>query len=260
MTWSAPRAAARSAFAGGTDGRDDGAAERLGDADGDGADAGAAGLHEDGFTRFQFGVVEQHVLDGGVGDAHAGGVVVLDHAGDRDGQARGVIDLLLREAVEVEASHAAGVLAQVLDALAAEPAMTADEGRVGDDAIADASLRHAFAGGHDGRDGFGADGQRQSALGEGHPAEAPDVDVIERHGVDAQRDLAGAGRRRRRHVDNGDLAVPEQAQCLHQRGPARTRQTFWPPKPNELDTMRPTSASRATLGTQSTGMAGSGVL
>ncbi len=38
-----------------------------------------------------------------------------------------------------------------------------------------------------------------------------------------------------------------------------TRQTFCPPKPNELEIACATVASRATFGTQSTGSAGSGV-
>ena len=37
-----------------------------------------------------------------------------------------------------------------------------------------------------------------------------------------------------------------------------TRQTFWPPKPNELEMARVTLASRATFGTTSSGIAGSG--
>ena len=38
--------------------------------------------------------------------------------------------------------------------------------------------------------GFGAYDERQLALGEGHAAPAPDIDVVERHRLDAQRDFA----------------------------------------------------------------------
>ena len=41
---------------------DDGAADRLGHLDRDRADAGAAGMHQDGLARLELGVVEQHVL------------------------------------------------------------------------------------------------------------------------------------------------------------------------------------------------------
>ena len=37
-----------------------------------------------------------------------------------------------------------------------------------------------------------------------------------------------------------------------------TRQVFWPPKPKEFDSTMPTSASRASFGTTSSGIAGSG--
>src|SRR5471030_2324771 len=42
--------------------------------DGDRADAGTAGMHENSFARLEFGVVEQHVLGGAEGDRRAGGV------------------------------------------------------------------------------------------------------------------------------------------------------------------------------------------
>ena len=39
---------------------------------------------------------------------------------------------------------------------------------------------------------------------------------------------------------------------------ASTSETFWPPKPNEFEIAWRTLASRATFGTTSSGMAGSG--
>ena len=99
------------------DGGDDGAAERLRHADGDAADAGAAGVHQDPLARLQLRVVEQHVLDGGVGDRHAGGVAQIDARPARVTTRRaGMVGQILREAVDVEAAHAGDVLAQVLAA------------------------------------------------------------------------------------------------------------------------------------------------
>ena len=46
------------------DGGDDGAADRLRHLDRDGADAGAAGLHQDRLAGLELGVIEQHVLHG----------------------------------------------------------------------------------------------------------------------------------------------------------------------------------------------------
>ena len=76
-------------------------------------------MHQDPFAGFQLRVVEQHVLDGGVGDGDAGGVV-QGHAGrDLHRQPGRVVGQFLGEAVDVEAADAGGVLAQVLAAGAA---------------------------------------------------------------------------------------------------------------------------------------------
>ena len=101
--------------------------------------------------------------------------------------------------------------------------------------------------------------------------------------------LASRGRRWGGDFDKLDLAVADEAERAHARiraaaagrgsggslalaaqrrwrGVAHagsrvmTRQTFWPPKPNELEMTRVTRASRATLGTTSSGIAGSGTL
>src|SRR5713226_1704811 len=56
------------------DGGDDRAADRLRHLDCDGADAGAAGMHEHGLARLELGVVEQHVLHGCKRNRRAGGI------------------------------------------------------------------------------------------------------------------------------------------------------------------------------------------
>ncbi len=63
------------------DRRDHGASDRLGHLDGDGADAGAAGVHEHGLARLQPGIVEQHVLHRRERDRRAGGVAEGDAGG-----------------------------------------------------------------------------------------------------------------------------------------------------------------------------------
>ena len=119
------------------------------------------------------------------------------------------------------------------------------------------------------------------AVGEGHAAPAPDVDVIEADGLDRDLYFAGARRGRRCNIAQLDLAVGdkrERAHRVHRRpgprfGPesrfgeaghagsrAITRQTFCPPKPKELEIARLTHASRATFGTTSSGIAGSATL
>ena len=72
-------------------------------------------------------------------------------------------------------------------------------------AVTPAPTRGDFAG------GLSADHQRQFPLGEGHAAEAPEVEVIERDRLDADLHLAVAGRRRGRHVGKFELAVGDEA-------------------------------------------------
>ena len=78
--------------------------------------------------------------------------------------------------------------------------------------------------------------------------------VGEGHGIAASQQRADHG------GADAAPAADHQGAAGHQPGEAATtRQTFWPPKPKELEIARCTRASRATLGTQSTGSAGSGV-
>ena len=63
--------------------------------------------------------------------------------------------------------------------------------------------------------GFGADDQRQLAFGEGHAAPAPNVDMVERHRLDAERHFAQRRRRGRRQVHRFKAAVLDKLQCAH---------------------------------------------
>src|SRR5580700_1804549 len=74
------------------DGGDHRAADRLGHLDRDGADAGTAGMDEDGLAGLEPRIVEQHVLDGRECDRRTGGVTHR-HPGRRlDDEALGHVD------------------------------------------------------------------------------------------------------------------------------------------------------------------------
>ncbi len=70
-----------------------------------------------------------------------------------------------------------------------------------------------------------------------------------------------AGRDQRADHARADALGPACHENMHGRqagSAAKTRQVFCPPKPKELESTRRTSASRATFGTTSSGMFGSG--
>src|SRR6185437_2881852 len=264
---------------------EDGAAYRLCHPDGGRADAGAAGLHQDAFARLELGVVEQHVLDGGEGDRRASGVAKAHARRHCDDEPCRHVDPIASKAIDVETHHAADIFAQIVTALAAGLADAARQRAVGDDPVAGLKRIDARSNRDDLARRLGADHERQLALGERHAAPAPHIDVVEADGPDRDLDFARAGSRRRRGFKELDLAVAKECErahrplCLRSGGSgwgipravdrwrdaghagsrASTRQTFWPPKPNELEMARRMRLSRATLGTTSSGIAGSGM-
>src|SRR5262249_26888457 len=142
---------------------------------------------------------------------------------------------------------------------AAGLAVAAGERAVHHDRVAGLEPAHVGADRRDLPGRLGADHQRQLALGERHAAKAPQVDVIERDRLDADPHLAGRRRRRRRQVDEFELTIRDEREGAHHAGSRLiTRDTFWPPNPNELESAQVTRASRATFGTTSSGIAGSG--
>ena len=183
------------------------------------------------------------------------------------------VDEIAGEAVDMKAHDAGDIFAEIVASLAAGLAGSAGQSAISDHRVADAKAGDAGADRADFAGGFGADHQRQLALGECHAAPAPDVDVIKPDGLDADLHLARRGRGRRSHVEQLDLAIGDKRERAHGvRGnrcwlidqshagsSATTRDTFWPPKPNELEIARRTFASRATLGTTSSWIAGSGM-
>src|SRR6516164_3498060 len=194
---------------------DDGAADRLRHLDGDGADAGTAGMHEHALARLELGIVEQHVLHRCKGDGRAGGVAQGDPFGNRQHQTCRHIDEIAGEAVEVKAHDAADVFTQIVAALPAGLAGAAGQGAVHDDAIT------RLEGGYIRTDcgnlarGLDAHHDRQLAPREGHAAIAPEVEVVERHRADLDLHLARRRGRGRRKVGKLELAVRDQRECPH---------------------------------------------
>ena len=84
-----------------------------------------------------------------------------------------------------------------------------------DDVIARFELGDIIANRCDLARGFDADDERKLALGERHAAPAPHVEMIESDRLDADLHLAVARRRRRRYVDQLDLAVGNKGQRTH---------------------------------------------
>ncbi len=82
-------------------------------------------MDEDRFAGLQLGVVEQHVLHRAEGDRRAGGVLERNAVRRRNDEPGRHVETLAREAVDVEAHHAADGFAQVVAALAAGAAMAA---------------------------------------------------------------------------------------------------------------------------------------
>ena len=160
-------------------------------------------------------IVEQHVLDRAEGDRHDRRADRVDAGRGGHQQPRRQVDLLLGEAVEVEAVHAADVLAEIVALLAAGPAQPAGARAIDRNELAGHQAGDARADRIDLAGGLGADDQRHLALGKRHAAPAPDVDVVERHRLDAQRHLAMGGRWRRRQVDRLQPPVFDQLQCAH---------------------------------------------
>ena len=179
---------------------------RFGDLHGDGADAGAARVHQDRFARLQSGVIEQHVLDGRIGDAHAGGVFHFDAVGDFHHQPRRMVGDVLSPAVDVETADAEDVFAEIVAAAQALAAGAAGIGGERDDAVAGRDVGDAVADRDHLAGRLGADRQRIEAFGERHAAQAEHVDVVDADEAHPQLHFARTGRRRR--VDHGAARVP----------------------------------------------------
>jgi hypothetical protein len=107
----------------------------------------------------------------------------------------------------VESHDAGDRLAKVVPPLAAGWAGPAGQGAVHHHRLARREFRHVRPERGDLARGLGANHERQPALGEGHAAKAPDVDVVEPDGPHADLDLTRAGRRRGVDVVETEVAV-----------------------------------------------------
>ena len=91
---------------------------RLRNPDGARADAGATGLHQDGFASVRASRCRTACVHGTERDRRAGGVAQA-HASGPDHEPRRNVDEVARETVEMEAHRAADILARIIAALAA---------------------------------------------------------------------------------------------------------------------------------------------
>src|SRR5262249_2784732 len=194
------------------------ATDRLCHLDGDGADAGTAGMHQHALTRLEAGIVEQHVLHRCKGDRCAGGVAPGDPVGNRYDKTRRRIDEIAGEAVDVKAHDAADIFTQIVAALLAGLAGAAGEGAVQDDAVAGLERRYIGTDGGNLARGLDADHNRQLAPCKGHAAIAPEIEVVERHRTDLDLHLARCRGGRRGKVGKLELAVGDQRECPHGSG------------------------------------------
>jgi hypothetical protein len=199
----------------GPNGGDHRAADFLGELDRSRADAGAACMDQDGFARLELCVVKQHVLDRAEGDGRDRGAHSADAGRCRNQKSCRQIDLFLGEAVEMEAVHTADMFAEIVAAFAAGTAQTAGAGAVDRNQLSRDQTRNTLSDGVDRARSLCADDQRHLALGEGHAAPSPDVDMVERDSLDRNGDFTDARGRRRRQIDRLKLAILDQLQCPH---------------------------------------------
>jgi hypothetical protein len=118
----------------------------------------------------------------------------------------------------VEAHDAADLLAEVVAPLPARPAAAAGHRAIHDDALARRERRDALTDRGDLARGLGPHHDGQLAAHKGHPAKAPDVDVVEPDRTHPDLHLAGAGRGRGLDLAKAQVAIAEELECFHVMG------------------------------------------
>src|SRR5262249_16001569 len=154
------------------------------------ADAGAAGLDQDGLARLELGIVEQHVLHRAECDRRASGVAIAHIVRNRYDQPGRHVHELAGKTVDMETHDPCNVFTEIIAAGAARFAGPASQRPVAHDAIAWPARGYARTNPGDLAGGFDPNNQRQRAFGKGHAAPAPDIDVIEPDRFDADLNFA----------------------------------------------------------------------
>src|SRR5512139_2327419 len=110
----------------------------------------------------------------------------------------------------METHDAADIFAEIVTAFAAGGTPATRHGAIHHNLVAWSEIGAITNGGNFTRR-FGADNQGQLALRECHAAEAPQIEMINRHALDAYLHLSIAGRRRWRDIGELKLAVGNQS-------------------------------------------------
>src|SRR5690606_5847002 len=198
-----------------TDSGDDRATHALGKLDCCRADAGAARMDEDRLARLKLRIVKQHVLNRAEGHGRNGCADLVNAGRGRHKEASREVHLLLRESVQMEAMHAADMLAKIVATFAARTADAAGACAIDGDKLTRVETGDARTNSLDETGSLSANDQRHLALGECHSPPAPNVDMVQRDGADAQRNFAVARGRGRRKINDFELAVGDQLQGAH---------------------------------------------
>src|SRR5215472_12765813 len=180
-----------------------------------GADTGATGLDQNGLAGPELGIVEQHVLHGAECNWRASCVAITDIVGNRHDQPGRHVYELAGKTVDMETHDARDVFAEIVAAGAARFAGSASQRPIGDDAIARPARGYIGTDPGDFAGGFDANNEWQRALGKGHAAPAPDINVVESDRFDADLNFAAAGLRRCRNIAKLDLAIGNQRERAH---------------------------------------------
>src|SRR5690348_3095865 len=145
----------------------------------------------------------------------AGGIAIADIVGNRYDQARWHVHQIAGKAVDMETHDAGNVLTQIIAAGTACLAGPASQRPIGDDPIAGAERVDAGTDPDNLPGSLNTDDQRQRALGKGHAAPAPNVDVVQPDRFDANLNFAAAGLAWRGNLAKFDFTVADERERAH---------------------------------------------
>ena len=93
-------------------------------------------MHQQPFTWFKLCIVKQHMLNGGIRHADAGGSTPIDTRWNHRRQTCRMVGEFLREAIHVESAYTGDILAKIVASTQAGATGTADQRSVRHHAIA----------------------------------------------------------------------------------------------------------------------------